>query len=221
MADGSIKGRLVKASPLVDQKCFEFVNVGYSELEPSADVMVSAVARRSILVGGGDVAARPKEFFLKISEKLSFYPQNCVMTFFSHRKLQQNNYAPTNYRRRVDKLSAAACRSTKVGSGSAHKLSAAARPAHGSILSVYWILEINIMWRPLSNNWWTKSEQSNCYYLGVMWKFSTFVFNKVVRWYESGEVENVYISIIAYNFSYFFLYLQKITKIDWSLTKFW
>jgi len=54
-----------------------------------------------------------------------------------------------------------------------------------------------------------------------MWKFSTFVFNKVVRWYESGEVENVYISIIAYNFSYFFLYLQKITKIDWSLTKFW
>src|SRR6218665_554373 len=95
MADGSIKGRLVKASPLVDQKCFEFVNVGYSELEPSADVMVSAVARRSILVGGGDVAARPKEFFLKISEKLSFYPQNCVMTFFSHRKLQQNNYAAT------------------------------------------------------------------------------------------------------------------------------
>ena len=35
------------------------------------------------------------------------------------------------YRRRTDKLSAAARRSTKVGGG-AHKLSAAARPAHGS-----------------------------------------------------------------------------------------
>src|SRR6218665_170195 len=36
------------------------------------------------------------------------------------------------YRRRADKVSAAAARrSTKVGGGGAHKLSAAARPAHG------------------------------------------------------------------------------------------
>jgi len=49
-------------------------------------------------------------------------------------------------------------------------------------------------------------------------KFSTFVFNKVVQWDEWGEVENVY---IAYNFSYFVIYLPKIVKIDLNLTKLW
>jgi len=73
-----------------------------------------------------------KMFFSKIPEKISFYPQNFLMAFFSHRKLQQNNLvhsnngiggAPTNYRRRRR------VQSTTVDCG-AHKLSAA-RPAHG------------------------------------------------------------------------------------------
>src|SRR6218665_123530 len=50
-----------------------------------------------------------------------------------NRKLQKNKYTAKRNRRRADKLSAAARRSTKVGGG-AHKLSAAARPAHGSSL---------------------------------------------------------------------------------------
>src|SRR6218665_2647376 len=48
-------------------------------------------------------------------------------------KIPKNNYEQQWYRRRAYKLSAAAARrSTKVGGGGAHKLSAAARPAHGS-----------------------------------------------------------------------------------------
>ena len=31
------------------------------------------------------------------------------------------------------------------------------------------------------------------YYLSVMYKFSTFLFNKVLRWHQWGEVEKVYI----------------------------
>jgi len=44
------------------------------------------------------------------------------------------------------------------------------------------------------------------------------VFNKVVRWDEWGEVENVY---LVYNFSYSVIYLTKIIKIDGHLTKLW
>src|SRR6218665_3391689 len=81
----------------------------------------SAVARRrsqKIGVGGG-AALAAKNFFSKIPEKISFYPQNFLMTFLSHRKLQQNKYTTT--------MASAARRqiigggSTKVGGG-AHKL---------------------------------------------------------------------------------------------------
>ena len=44
----------------------------------------------------------------------------------------------------------------------------------------------------------------------VIWKIGTSVFNKVVGWYESGEVENLY---IAWNFSHFSIYLPKVIKI--------
>jgi len=57
---------------------------------------------------------------------------------------------------------------------------------------------------------YSKSEQFNCCYLSVMSKFGTSVFNKVVRWHESGEVKYGY---IAYNFSYFAIYLPKVIKI--------
>jgi len=69
--------------------------------------------RRSHCVGGGapvNFGRRPKNVSSKILEKISFYPQNFLMTSFSHRKLgQQNQYAetitiasaaPTSYRRR-------------------------------------------------------------------------------------------------------------------------
>src|SRR6218665_1799095 len=55
------------------------------ELELCADVIVSAAACRSISVGGGAPPVqknrrrrrgRPKIFFSKIHEKISFYPQN-------------------------------------------------------------------------------------------------------------------------------------------------
>jgi len=53
-------------------------------------------------------ALEAKKCFLKIPEKMSFYLQKLLMTFFSHRKLQQNKYAatigiggaPISYRRR-------------------------------------------------------------------------------------------------------------------------
>jgi len=54
-------------------------------------------------IGGGGAAlrGRPKESLPKIPEKIFFYPQNFLKTFFSDLKLQQNSYAAT-------KLSAAA-----------------------------------------------------------------------------------------------------------------
>jgi len=45
-------------------------------LEPCADVIVPAAARQSMMVCGGE-----QNFFSKISEKISFYPQNFLMTF--------------------------------------------------------------------------------------------------------------------------------------------
>ena len=45
----------------------------------------------------------------------------------------------------------------------------------------------------------------------------SWVVNKVVRWYESSEFENLY----SINFSYFAIYLPKVIKIDGNLTKFW
>ena len=53
-------------------------------IEPCADVIVSAAARRSILIGGG-AALAAKIFVSKVPEKTSFYPQNVLMTIFSHR----------------------------------------------------------------------------------------------------------------------------------------
>jgi len=49
-------------------------------------------------------------------------------------------------------------------------------------------------------------------------QFSTFVFSKVLRWDEWGEVANGY---ITYNFSHFAIYLPKIITIDGNFTKFW
>src|SRR6218665_2995812 len=86
--------------------------------EPCADVMVSTAARRSIL--DGDSGAPPvqrnrrrrgvggqKKFFSKIPVKVSFYPQNFLVTFFSYRNLQHNNYAATTMpaRRQIIKKS--------------------------------------------------------------------------------------------------------------------
>jgi len=51
-----------------------------------------------------------------------------------------------------------------------------------------------------------------------MSKFGTSVFHKVVQWQESGEVENEY---IAYNFSYFAIYIPSLIKIGGNLIKFW
>jgi len=58
------------------------------------------------------------------------------MTFFSHRKLQQNNYAATMASRDADKLStaAAARRSTKVGGANKLLAAAARRGAAGARL---------------------------------------------------------------------------------------
>jgi len=69
---------------------------------------------------------RPKSFF-KDSRKISFYPQNFLMTFFRHLKLQKNKYTATMAsaaRRQI--IGGGTRRSTKVGGGGgAHKLSAA------------------------------------------------------------------------------------------------
>jgi len=51
-----------------------------------------------------------------------------------------------------------------------------------------------------------------------MQQFRTSEFHKVGRWRGSGEVENVY---TAYKVSYFAIYLPKLIKIGWNLTKFW
>ena len=47
----------------------------------------------------------------------------------------------------------------------------------------------------------------------VIYKFSTFVFNKVVRWDEWNEVGNVY---MVQNCSYSVIYLPKIITISWT-----
>ena len=108
-------------------------------VEPCADVIVSAAASQSILVGGGCApgpkksALAAKKCFFKDSQKMSFYPQNFLITSFLI--IENCNKISTQqkwHRRRADKLSAAARRSIKVHGGGAHKLSAAARPAHGS-----------------------------------------------------------------------------------------
>src|SRR6218665_3312293 len=60
-------------------------------LELCADVIVSAAARRrSKKVGGGGAArrGRPKTFFSKIHEKISFFPQNFLRNFFSHQSFE-------------------------------------------------------------------------------------------------------------------------------------
>ena len=78
--------------------------------------MVSAAARRSILVRGGGARPVPKDLrrvgakriFSNIPEKISFYHKNFLMTFFysskiATTKLRSNNgigRAPTIYRRR-------------------------------------------------------------------------------------------------------------------------
>jgi len=58
-----------------------------------------------ILVGGGALPVKKNPLRSAGGQKfvqrflrnfnISFYPQNFLMTFFSHRKLQQNNYAAT------------------------------------------------------------------------------------------------------------------------------
>src|SRR6218665_2309730 len=58
--------------------------VNFGQQRHTASSKQSAVARHW----------RPKNFS-KIPEKISFYPQNFLMTFFSHRKLQQNKYTAT------------------------------------------------------------------------------------------------------------------------------
>src|SRR6218665_4019659 len=62
----------------------------------------------------------------KIPEKISFHPKNFLMAFLRNRKMQQ-----TWHRQGAIKFSAAVHRSPKVDGG-AHKLTAAARRAHGS-----------------------------------------------------------------------------------------
>src|SRR6218665_429650 len=90
-----------------------------------ACVIVCRAVRRLHGVGGGAGQFWPAEAarggvggqknFFKDSEKISFYPQNFLMTFFKSSKIAKNNYAatmssaarrqiiggaPTNYRRR-------------------------------------------------------------------------------------------------------------------------
>src|SRR6218665_528106 len=69
------------------------------KLEPCADVT---------LVGGARGVGGQKCLF-KDSRKISFYPQNFRMTFFSHRKLQQNKYTAT--------MASTACRQIIGGGG--------------------------------------------------------------------------------------------------------
>jgi len=75
-------------------------------LEPCADDIVLAAASPSILVGGGGAQLvpenrrrwRPKIVFSKTLEKISFYLQNFLMTFFSHQIF--GGGAPINKSRR-------------------------------------------------------------------------------------------------------------------------
>src|SRR6218665_208294 len=90
-------------------------------------------AGRSILVGGeeigGGAALAGQRIFEKIFEKILFYPQHFLMTFLGIENCDKITTQQQWHRRRVDKLSAAALRSTKIGGSRAHKLSAAAPPA--------------------------------------------------------------------------------------------
>ena len=74
---------------------------------------------------------QPRSNF-KLSEKISFYYQNFLTTFFKSAKIEKKISTQQKWpRQRADKLSVATCRSPKFGGG-AHKLSARpARPAHG------------------------------------------------------------------------------------------
>jgi len=76
-------------------------------LEPCADIIIGVgggapinFSRRRRAAGPKKLAARrprgrAKEFSFKDSRKILFSPHNFLMTFFSHRQLQQNNYAAT------------------------------------------------------------------------------------------------------------------------------
>jgi len=91
------------------------------EVEPCADVIVLAAARRSILVDGPKKSAawrwRQKNVFQKISFDLFLLIENC------NKISTQQQW----HRRRADKLSAAAARrSAKICGGGAHKLAAGA-----------------------------------------------------------------------------------------------
>src|SRR6218665_2443209 len=96
------------------------------DVEPCADVIVSAAARRSILVRGGG----QNMFFQRFPKKCpSILKISDGLLLVIDRILQQNKYTAKMASRRADKSSAAARRSTKVGGG-ANKLST--RPVQGS-----------------------------------------------------------------------------------------
>src|SRR6218665_1985037 len=64
-------------------------------LDLCADVIVSAVARRSISGGGGGAPpvpknrrGRPKSFVIRFTKKISFYPQNFLRNLFSHQSFE-------------------------------------------------------------------------------------------------------------------------------------
>src|SRR6218665_620494 len=83
---------------------------------------------------------QPRSNF-KLSEKISFYYQNFLTTFFKSAKIEKKISTQQKWpRQRADKLSVATCRSPKFGGGALIAKSrrrrpqivgAAARPAHG------------------------------------------------------------------------------------------
>jgi len=99
---------------------------------------IRAVRRRHYVGGGAPInpiprsRRPPKNVFQRFPKNFPSILKIFWWPFFSHRKLNCNKISTQQqwHRRRTDKLSAAR-RSTKVGGG-AHKLAAAARPAHGS-----------------------------------------------------------------------------------------
>src|SRR6218665_3967707 len=97
-------------------------------LELCADVIVSAAARRSILVGCGS-APPVQKFGVGGCAARRWRPKNVFQRFLKKfrskiAKLPNNKYTAKMHRRRADKLSAAVMRrSTKFGGGGAHKLS--------------------------------------------------------------------------------------------------
>ena len=72
---------------------------GYSER--SITWLYSRAVRRRHCVGGALVnfdrrrGVGGQQMFFKDSRKMLFYSQNCLMTFFSHQKLQQNKCIAT------------------------------------------------------------------------------------------------------------------------------